>query len=454
MQLLVQYSSELVTAISLFITTLLLLRFTANRVKQLPEEEKSLGRPLWVVSIGIFLLGLASFLNYEHALSPSTELETIYYLVVVLGAGIIAIAATMILGWKKGQAFPIVIMGIIAVVAMLEQAGFGILGAYSGEFVAIFAGILFGIPFFLFSYLTVKTKRITSFGFAVLTLTYPFFLAMTSFTAPEIVAIILAIRLYGPALVITALILPKAVINAELLVYTMTVSSLLYFMSYVLVSPIVGDLLSLIAVTFLAIGSVLGIGTSAYTFTRWEQSRSQTTFTLGLFFFVSGFGFLVVALVHVEFIVGINAEYVALILGLMSPMILNLSAILALDWKRILLLPVVIFSAPMVLILMNWPAGVPSDALPMRPLFMGVTGILQTIIPLGLYGLLWWRMKKSAAPGRNRALFLTLGIILLIFGTAGGATTSILSSTALLGAFALWWLGVTGRADTLLKTTS
>ena len=103
---------------------------------------------------------------------------------------------------------------------------------------------------------------------------------------------------------------------------------------------------------------------------------------------------------------------------------------------------------------MNWPAGVPSDALPMRPLFMGVTGILQTIIPLGLYGLLWWRMKKSAAPGRNRALFLTLGIILLIFGTAGGATTSILSSTALLGAFALWWLGVTGRADTLLKTTS
>jgi hypothetical protein len=97
MQILVQNSSELVTAIGIFLATLLLIRFASNRVKQLPEEEKSLGRPLWVASLGIFLLGVASLINYEYAVGYA-ELETIYYLVAITGAGILALAATMILG--------------------------------------------------------------------------------------------------------------------------------------------------------------------------------------------------------------------------------------------------------------------------------------------------------------------------------------------------------------------
>lgn len=453
MQILVQYSSEFVASIGMFIATLLLIRFTSNRVKQLPDEEKYLGTPLWVASIGIFLLGLASLLNYGFGIGYS-QIEIIYYLVVVLGAGALSFAATMILGWNRGRALPIVLVGFSISVALVEQTVGGLLGPMAGTFIAVMAAILFGIPFLLFTYLTIKTKRITSFGFAVLALTYPFFLMMTSFTAPELVAIVLAIRLYGPALVITALLLPEAGINAELLVYTMVVSSLMYFMSYLLVSSVVADIITTITVSFLAIASVIGIGTSAYTFTRWRKSHSQTTFTLAMFFFISGFAFLIVALVHVQFIAGVNAEYVALILGLLSPMVLNLSAILALDWKRLLLLPLLIVIVPMALVLLSWPAGIPSSEIPMRALVMGVTGILQTIIPLGLYGLLWWRMKKAEAPGRSRALFLTIGIVLLIFGTAGGSTASLLPSIALLGAFSIWWLGVTGRADTLLRTAS
>ncbi|MFW9844718.1 MAG: hypothetical protein ACFFEV_09085, partial [Candidatus Thorarchaeota archaeon] len=197
MQILVQYASELVMALGIFLATILLFRFTLNRMKQLSEEEKPLARPLWVATIAILLLGIASLLNYQHALSPSTELETVYYLAVVSGAGLFALSATMIMGWNKGRILPLVIMAAIIVVALLEQSGIDILLGYSGEFTAVFAGILFGIPFLLFTFLAVKTKRITSFGFAVLSIFYPMLLVMTSFTAPEIVAIVVAMRLYG-----------------------------------------------------------------------------------------------------------------------------------------------------------------------------------------------------------------------------------------------------------------
>lgn len=289
MQIVVQYSSELVAAIGIIIATLLLVRFTRNRIRQLPDEEKSLGRPLWVASIGIFMLGIASMLNYGYGLG-FVELETAYYLIVVIGAGILALSATMILGWGiKGQALPGVLVALLIVVTIIEQTGGGLLGPLSGTFVAVFGSMLFAIPFLLFTYLTVKTKRVTSFAFAVLSLTYPFLLVMTSFTAPEIVAVILAVRLYGPALLITALVLPETGITAELMVYAMTISSLFYFLSYLLVSPIVVDVVLLMTVTFIAIASVIGVGTSAYTMTRWRNSRNQATLMLGLFFFIAGF---------------------------------------------------------------------------------------------------------------------------------------------------------------------
>lgn len=452
MQLTVQYSSELVAAIAIFIASALLVRFTYNRLKHLPSAERSLGYPLWTAASGIFLLGIASLLNYQHAIAPSVDLETLYYLVVVVGAGIFALAATMIMGWRKGRLLPLAITGSIIVVAILEQYGMGFLGPYTGEFTAVAAGILFGIPFLLFSYLTIKQKRITSFGFAVLAITYPVLLVSTTFTAPEIVAVILAIRLYGPALLITAMVLPETGIGGELMAYSFTISSAFYFMAYLLVSPLMANTVEFVAVSFLAIASILSIGTSAYTLTRWSKSRNTATLTLGVYFFIGGFSFLTVALNHTEFIVGPNAEYVALMLGIIAPMVLNLSSIMALDWRQILLLPLLITFLPFYVMMNGWLAGIAPDAVAGRALVMAISGLLHSVIPIALYGVLWWRMRKAGAPGRSRALFLALGVFLLIFGTAGGNTIAIIPAMFVMSAFAVWWIGVTGRADRLLGT--
>lgn len=455
MQLVVQYASELLTAVGLFLGSILLFRFTWNRVKNLPPEEKHYGRPLWVAVVSVFFLGLASLTNYWFG-SGIAEAEVYWYITAILGAGLLMISALMILGSRKLFIGPIVLMGILAVIAYAEtMIGAGsILGGFTDYAVNFFALILFSIPVGLFGYLTYTTKRITSFALAVLSVSYPLILVATTFSAPEIVASILAVRLYGPAVLITALILPDTKIGGELIAYSFTISSLFYFMSYLLVSPLVANYASMISVSFIAVASILSLGTAAYAFTRWSHSRNQATLTLGVFFFVAGFSFLTVALNHTEFIVGLNAEYFALMLGLLAPLLLNLSSIVALDWRQALLLPVLIAIAPFFLMITGWYTQISPDLVPNRTIVMAITGTLQTILPLGLYGILWWRMRKAGAPGRSRALFLALGVVFLILGTAGGNTVSLIPSMLIFGAFSIWWMGITGRADRFLGTAS
>ncbi len=452
MQISVQYSSELIVAMALFLATLLLVRYTWNRVKQLPEEERRLGRPLWIASLSVFLLGLTSLLNYGYALG-NTDLETAYYIAAVLGGGLLTIAAADIMGGRSAYALPAIMLGAIIPFAVFQSEVAVLFGDATGAFVAVMAGILFGVPFVLFSYLTYKTRRVTSFGLAALAVTYPMLLVTTSFTAPEIVAVALAIRLYGPALLITALVLPRMGIRAELIAYTFTVSSAFYFLSYLSVTALTLDVLTVVSVSLVAIASILAIGTSAYILSRWRVSRNTATLTLGLYFFVGGFSFLTVALSHVQFITGINVDYTALLISLVATALLHVSAIIALDWRRILLLPVIISIAPFWVIVDGLLRQVPPDSVSMIAMTMAISGLLNSAVPTFLYGTLWWRMRKASAPGRSRALFLTLGVLLLIFSTAGGNLVTVISSILLFSAYSVWWLGVTGRADNLLGTT-
>ncbi|TFG96875.1 hypothetical protein E4H12_10050 [Candidatus Thorarchaeota archaeon] len=88
-------------------------------------------------------------------------------------------------------------------------------------------------------------------------------------------------------------------------------------------------------------------------------------------------------------------------------------------------------------------------------LVSGITNIIQIIVPVSLYTMLWWKMRKAQAPGRNRPLFLTLGLILLMIGgTAAMITTgdvqeivALLPASILLVSFVVFLVGITGRAD-------
>ena len=162
MQLVVQYASELLTAVGLFIGAILLTRFTWNRVKNLPPEEKHFGRPLWVATISIFFLALTSTINFGFG-GGISELEVYWYLAAILGSGLLMISALMIMGSRKLYALPVALMAVIAVIAYVETIiGAGsILGGFTDYAINVFAVILFGIPFAVFAYLRYNKRSVT-----------------------------------------------------------------------------------------------------------------------------------------------------------------------------------------------------------------------------------------------------------------------------------------------------
>jgi hypothetical protein len=452
MQLLIQSSAELVAGIGTLFATLLLARFTINRVKQLPDEEKALGKPLWVAVIAIFLLGIGSILYFMLGVELGAT-QTLYYIVVIIGGGTLALSATMIMGWKRGQALPLVTMAILLIISIVGYLSPGIFGEYTLLLVTSFGLFLFGVPIVLFTYLTITTKRITSFGFAILSITQLALLTITSSTDPMMFAVIIAFRVYGPAVLITALILSETGITGELMMYALTIGSAFYFIAYLLISPVTADVVMTLTIGLVGIGSTIGIGSAAYTLSRWKVSKNPATLSLGLYFLFAGFSFLILALSNIEFVAGIHTDYLARTLGIISSMFLNLSAIIALDWKRVILLPILIAAAPLAQIIMNWPLGIAVGDIPLHGMVMGMTSLFQYFIPLALYAMLWWRMRKEGAPGLYRPLFLSLGIVLLVMGTTGGNLVSLTSSMGLFASFIVFWFGVTGRADKILGKT-
>jgi hypothetical protein len=139
-----------------------------------------------------------------------------------------------------------------------------------------------------------------------------------------------------------------------------------------------------------------------------------------------------------------------LTIGMLTMMFLNMSAFLALEWKNITLVPVIIGLPGIVYTWLFFPMN--PDFTPNRGAIMGISMFIQTIIPFLLYTRLWYRIRKAGGRGYSRPLFLALGIIFLILGSAGGTTTELVPAIMLAIAFTLWGLGITGEADKLLKT--
>ena len=106
------------------------------------------------------------------------------------------------------------------------------------------------------------------------------------------------------------------------------------------------------------------------------------------------------ALQHVTYF-GITIEYVLLLLGVVWLIPLNVSAFIALDWNRGMLIPVLIAVAPISIILLSYPT-VTTDIAFLVPV-LAITGILQMVIPMGLYFYLWRRMS-AATRGLSRVV--------------------------------------------------
>ncbi|MFX0106685.1 MAG: hypothetical protein ACFE7R_00195 [Candidatus Hodarchaeota archaeon] len=456
MQLLVQDASELVMAVTLMIAAVILFQYTRERTADLPAEEKSAGYPLYLSVLGIVTMAIASSINYNVDLNTVAPIwSATYYAMTMIAAGFFSIAALMILEWRRAFIIPILLLAVSLIftysIVILD------LSVSFGFVVGPPTLILNLIPIFLFLYLVRKTGRITAVALAFLLISYIIYPIASTATDPSLIAAILGIRLLGPALAAIAFYKPELGVSIELFGYALSINIVAFFFSYALVF-VTANFALMVAVSLIALLAVIGFATSTYTLTRYRERRNTATGFLAIYFLTGSVSYIVIALTSIQALTGDLNAYTSATLGFLAMMFINLSAFIALDWRRVLLLPILIVAPGLIYLFLNYPT--PLNDIPMYGMVIGITNMVQNIVPIGLYAMLWHRMRKAEAPGSSRPLFLVLGLILLIIGSVIGVTpegsitiVGILPASVLVLSYTTFWLGITGRADTLLGTT-
>ncbi|MGY5870975.1 MAG: hypothetical protein RTV72_01880 [Candidatus Thorarchaeota archaeon] len=458
MQLLVQDASELFMAITLVIGAVILVNYTRKRTADLsPEERAGAGQPLYTSAIGLLVLAIASFYNYVIDLNTASLVTNgTYYVITLFAATFFAIAALMILEYRKGFVIPIVML-IVGTIFTYTIAFLSLpvtMGMVTGP-VSLTLNL---VPIILFLYLARKTGRITAIALAFLLITYLVAPIASTVTDPSLIAALLGIRLLGPALIVVAFLKPELGVSMELFGYTVSVNIIAFWFSYALAFGI-ADVGVFIGIALIAVVSLLGFTCATYTLSRYRASRNTATGLIGLYFASSAIGNIIISLIAIGAITGATNDYLTAVNGLIGMMFFNLSAFIALDWKRTSLLPVLITVPALVYLAISFPTAIASIA--GYSLVSGITNIVQIIVPVSLYTMLWWKMRKAEAPGRNRPLFLTLGLVLLMIGGAVAMITTgdvqeivaLAPASILLVSFAVFLIGITGRADMWLGTT-
>jgi len=457
MQLMVQDSSELIMAITLIIGAIVLVNYTRKRTADLNAEERSsAGRPLYLSAVGMLVLAIASFYNFTIDLTTAgLWVNAAYYTFTLIAATFFAVAALMILEYKKAIIIPIVMLigGTIFTYAIAFLSIPVSMGMVAGP-VSLVLNL---VPIGLFLYLTRKTGRITALALGFLLITYILQPIAATSTDPSIIAAIIGLRLMGPALAILAFLRSDLGVSVELFGYSISINLVGFWLAYALAIG-TGTLDQFIGVAMIAIVSLLGFTIGTYTLSRYRSSRNTATGLIGAYFFIAGISHIIISLSAIGVLVGATNEYTIAILGVIGMMFFNLSAFIALDWKRTSLFPVLLIIPVLVYMFISFPAPLAS-VYAFADVF-GTTNIIQILVPVGLYGMLWRKMKQAEAPGRNRPLFLAIGLVLLIVGglvatyITGNVQeiVAIPSASILVVAFLIFLVGITGYADKWLGT--
>lgn len=445
-------------AITLIISAIVLVDYTRKRTAELsPEERTSAGQPLYLSAIGIIVLAIASFYNYLIDLNAAElVINSTYYAFTLVAATFFAVAALMILDYRKAIVIPLVLLagGLIFTFAIAFMSFSVSMGMVAGPI----SLVLNLVPIFLFLYLARNTKRITAIALVFLLVTYLLEPFISVVTDPSLIAALIGFRLLGPALAILAFGRPDLGVSVELFGYSISINILSFWFSYALAVG-VADVYVFIGVAMISMVSLLGFTLGTYTLSRYRASRNMATALIGAYFFSAGIGHIIIALTKIDVLTGATNAYLSAVIGIVGMMFFNLSAFIALDWKRSSLLPVLLIVPTIVYMIIVYPAELStvygySD-------ISGTTNIIQILVPVSLYIMLWRKMKAAGAPGRNRPLFLAIGLILLIVaGIAAAIVTGdslevvhLVPASIILSAFAIFLVGITGYADKWLGTS-
>ncbi|MCF2138121.1 MAG: hypothetical protein K9W43_12895 [Candidatus Thorarchaeota archaeon] len=450
-------ASEFWMGIMELIAAVIMYVYTKQKIKDLPPEEQSTGKPLFLTGGGIFLLGIASLMTFGGAYAREVYgvadplqlwiFTVLFYVFLSLGAFTMSYASSMILE-KMKSIYILIPLLLIELVVLIIGPSIGLSFAVT-EFVASYpARILFIIPLVMWMYIAKQTKTATSISIAYLSLMVPTFTMF--FYVPEglPIMIVIFLRLFGPPFASIAFYSSQRKVTGELILYAASYAFTGLWMTFMITMGITG-IDQVLRVVAIGLVGFVSFGTGAYTYARWRESKASATLTLSLFFNISALGFIMIAMRDLNVMTDPFYLYAPVTLGVIGTMFMSLSVFIALDWKRTMLLPALI-AIPAVIFLISWyPQDVHTIAM-YRPMLMVVNSI-NLMVPIVLYFYLWLRMKRANRPNRLRPLSLSIALILITIANTGGRVSQLPFCYIELIGMLLAWVGLTGRLDRWLS---
>jgi len=452
----VNEAAELLMFVALIAASVVVVRYTRRRVKELPEEDKKMGRPLYAYAVGTAFMGLASLANFVAA----TQLESgsleyrlgvvySYAILTLLAPTLISMAALIVLGRTH---FIVPVLSASLAIGVLWVARWLGNPLEVRDAAGDVSSVLYIPAVLLFGYILVKARKPTSLGLLFLVISYPLYrltIWPLSLGPLNLSITVVGLRLLAPAIVAVAFYFRDIGISFELFAYAICYALVAVYLSSIIATPI-GDLIQETSLTLVVLAATLGWSTAAYTYGKWRKSRSRPTLALVLFFALSAWSYVLDVMWTIGVLPDIRWYYASVYLSMISLMFFNLSAFFALEWKAPVLLPVAVIVPGILYMSTAYPQD--PHLLPYFAVMMALTGTVQLVIPLVLYLYLWQRMRKALLPAASKPLLLAMGAVVLFLAmmTASGISNPI-AGVLIFAAYTAWWLAVSGWAEGFTK---
>jgi len=456
-------TSQLYLGLAAIVAFLTIIQYNRKKSTELAPEQQSALKPLYLMAIGILAYGIGALTIYleNDILGAAILFDTYmgYYAAAIVEVVILGYAAAMILKAKRFFIIPLsslilslILFGSAFVVEQTSEFLF-VVGFVLPTYVLIFAGGLF-------VWIARGTQRSISaaFAFALLSQICGLPVLHFGFLADVVTGAIgigmVLLPLMGPAMVVFAFMRPDQKISMELAGYGASYAGPAIILSGIQIGSISMDPFS-IAIAFMgAVAVLLTLGTSAYLWGRYDESRAVPTLLFSICFLLLGVAHIYGMFGNFGMYPTPDAFYIEFILTGYALAILAVGAIYAAGWKSVGLVPLLGFVPISLLLAQAYPADVAATF--MNLLYITIPMIAIMLLPAVIFMGVFLRMRTKGAPGRLKPFGIALGIILffairlppLIAGIGGldyGYGLVFFS-------YLVSWSAMTGRLDKVAGT--
>jgi len=474
--------SSLVLVIAFAFSSVSTLRFYRRRAIKATVEQKVTLRPTLIISLSFLVGAVASFANFL-ALQDLTSLLPISVWVIIaevvapLFGFTLLIAVVAALKEPRLYLLPIGLLLISYVLSLLSPKH-PLDDPYLSIWVTV-GSFLILFPIILFGYLWRSTRRSTTFGMFIGTIFYLVYSVLYEYILAEYVGylgyyyvaseysthvtrylglsgfmvVFLFLAVTGLSFIYWFFRYSDRKIGEEIVGYSLTfpviATELMIVLQFIGAFPI--EYLIMLLVTACAAGAFLLIG--SYLYGRYKENPYRQTLMLAAFSYSAGISYFTYNIgQHLNYFYHVipNIDLISMPIGMITGGFLFLSAIYALEWEPLVLVPPSIIIPFVILEIIFGPV------LPTWLFFsMVAASIALTVLPGAMFGTLWRKMSKANEKGTGRVLGIFLGFIFILLASPfqfvpmapSSDLTRVLGSAMLLLGSVIFYAGISGRLD-------